>query len=1279
MKTNLINQCFPLGRKLSGCIALLTLLTVMFLSNAVLAQTPFPFVFQNNSTFADADLYVAIVGQNASGSVWIDCQTGAVNPMTNTYNTVLGPTYGGNKGPGGNSMYASCFRKLSDVPNKTVMLPGISGCRVFISVGQQLYFYFFANGGYTSPSSTDPTDPNQGIRYELIELTFNSIALFANTTRVDSYQYPMGLEMFGANGYHERVGELKTHNEIVALWQSSVPVEFQKCLNTANGIITAPSKTLEFADGTIGTMPTPGPYVDYLKPYIDQVWTKYTNEDLIFNAGDAGVFKGRIVNGRLTLLCTGGGFNGRTGIVTTKPTTQEVLEGKGVFNQSVNDTPVDLAVQAQMTAALNRHAINVTTPNVGQQDFANSANYYLAAPTNYYSKFWHLPGVSIGQLSYGFAYDDVFNYSSSLVAPAPTKAVAVFGGWAGLSIDTQAPTTPTNLTSPSKTSTSVNLTWTASTDNVGVSGYDVFVNAENTPRVTVTTTAATIGSLTANTAYTFKVRAKDAANNVSGFSGTLSVTTNAASSSQTIPATIEAESYTAMNGVQLEATGDTGGGQNVGWIDANDWMDYNVNASAAGTYAVAMRVASAPGGGQMQIRNSAGTSLATVNIAATGGWQTWTTLNTSVTLPAGVQTLRVFAVTAGWNFNWMQFTSSSNVAVTGVTVSPTTATLNVGTTQQLTATVSPANATNKNVTWSSGNAGIASVSTSGLVTAVAPGSVTITVTTQDGNKTAASSIIVNATNVAVTGVTVSPATASINVGATQQLTATVAPSNATNKNVTWSSSNAGIASVSTSGLVTGVAAGSATITVTTQDGNKTATSTITVTTASATNLALNKPAFSSCDENAGTTPSLAVDGNLGTRWSSCAADPQWIYVDLGANYNITRVKISWEAALGKDYQIQLSSNLTTWTSIKTITGNTALINDHTGLIGSGRYVRMYGTARGTGYGYSIWELEVYGTPGNTNTPPTANAGADKSITLPTNSVVINGTGSDPGGSISAYAWTRVSGPNTPTLTNANTANLTASGLIAGTYVFRLTVTDNGGLTASDDVNVVVNPTATNTNIALNKLTTVSSTENAGTPGSAAVDGNAGTRWSSAAADPQWIYVDLGSSYNVNRVKITWEAALGKDYQVQTATAAAGPWTTIKTITGNAALVNDNTGLTGTGRYVRVYGTARGTGYGYSIWELEVYGSAAARSAIAEDVDLNPGSKTLSYPNPASSVYHFDGLAEGTVITVRSITGGEAFITKIVNGVIDISHLQAGTYITEHRDGKKSVRNKFVKP
>jgi uncharacterized protein YjdB len=163
--------------------------------------------------------------------------------------------------------------------------------------------------------------------------------------------------------------------------------------------------------------------------------------------------------------------------------------------------------------------------------------------------------------------------------------------------------------------------------------------------------------------------------------------------------------------------------------------------------------------------------------------------------------------------------------VTSVSVSPTAATIAVGSTQQLTKTIAPANATNQNVTWSTSNTGIATVSAAGLVNGVSAGNATITVTTVDGNKIATSVITVV---VPVTGVTVSPNTASVDVGNTQQLTNAITPSNATNQNVTWATSNSNVAIVNASGLVTAMAPGSTTITVTSASGNHTATASITV-------------------------------------------------------------------------------------------------------------------------------------------------------------------------------------------------------------------------------------------------------------------------------------------------------------------------------------------------------------------------------------------------------------------------------------------------------------------
>ncbi|MFL5731524.1 MAG: discoidin domain-containing protein, partial [Cytophagaceae bacterium] len=139
------------------------------------------------------------------------------------------------------------------------------------------------------------------------------------------------------------------------------------------------------------------------------------------------------------------------------------------------------------------------------------------------------------------------------------------------------------------------------------------------------------------------------------------------------------------------------------------------------------------------------------------------------------------------------------------------------------------------------------------------------------------------------------------------------------------------------------------------------------------NLALARPAFSSSNESAALAAGNAVDGNTTSRWSSLFADPQWIYVDLGAAHAISEVKLSWEAAYARDYKIQTSNDAVNWTDIKTVTGNASVNNDWTGLSGSGRYVRIYCTARATAYGYSLYEIGVYGST-TTPPPPTGNCG-----------------------------------------------------------------------------------------------------------------------------------------------------------------------------------------------------------------------------------------------------------------------------------------------------------------
>ena len=132
---------------------------------------------------------------------------------------------------------------------------------------------------------------------------------------------------------------------------------------------------------------------------------------------------------------------------------------------------------------------------------------------------------------------------------------------------------------------------------------------------------------------------------------------------QAIPGKIEAVSTSDSSGVAAQPTSDVGGGMNVGWIDLGDWMDYNVDVAAAGTYTVSFRVATPNTGASFQLRTSTGTVLATMNVKPTGSFQAWQTISTTVVLPAGVQVLQVYSTAVPeWNFNWMQFVSGTTTA-----------------------------------------------------------------------------------------------------------------------------------------------------------------------------------------------------------------------------------------------------------------------------------------------------------------------------------------------------------------------------------------------------------------------------------------------------------------------------------------------------------------------------------------------------------------------------------------------------------------------------------------
>ena len=231
------------------------------------------------------------------------------------------------------------------------------------------------------------------------------------------------------------------------------------------------------------------------------------------------------------------------------------------------------------------------------------------------------------------------------------------------------------------------------------------------------------------------------------------------------------------------------------------------------------------GGGQDSVALAKGETVTlTATVApddATYKTVTWTSSDDNVaTVENGVVTAvggGTATITAAAGGKSATCAVTVNVPMTGVSLNETSATLNRGDTLQLTPSFTPADATNKNVTWSSGNDNVATVDENGIVTAVAAGDATITVTTEDGGKTATCDVTVV---VPVSGVTLDQTDISLAEYKTATLTATVAPTDATDKTVTWASSDASVATVDANGVVTGVSPGTATITVTATNGTE---------------------------------------------------------------------------------------------------------------------------------------------------------------------------------------------------------------------------------------------------------------------------------------------------------------------------------------------------------------------------------------------------------------------------------------------------------------------------
>lgn len=219
-------------------------------------------------------------------------------------------------------------------------------------------------------------------------------------------------------------------------------------------------------------------------------------------------------------------------------------------------------------------------------------------------------------------------------------------------------------------------------------------------------------------------------------------------------------------------------------------------------------------------------------------------------------------------------------------------------------------------------------------------------------------------------------------------------------------------------------------------------------------LSQGRPVLASTVEDDTLTAAKAVDGSTTTRWASVeGADPQWLRVDLGQPSSINRVKLNWEAAYAKAYRIEVSDDGTNFTTVKEVADGNGAADDLTGLQGHGRYVRLVGTRRATSYGYSLWEIEVYGVADSTGDTqaPTVPTGL-KSTAATATSVALSWTASTDNVGVSQYDVLRDG------KVVASTAGTTYNdtGLIANTaYKYSVRARDLAGNASAESAAITV--------------------------------------------------------------------------------------------------------------------------------------------------------------------------------------------------------------------------------
>lgn len=332
-----------------------------------------------------------------------------------------------------------------------------------------------------------------------------------------------------------------------------------------------------------------------------------------------------------------------------------------------------------------------------------------------------------------------------------------------------------------------------------------------------------------------------------------------------------------------------------------------------------------------------------------------------------------------------------------------------------------------------------------------------------------------------------------------------------------------------------------------------------------------------------------VDGDLSTRWDSENGTEESAIVDLAALCDVDKVELFWDTDYAKQYVLEKSMDGASWAELKNVTNGMGAAEYHSFTAFDTRYIRIRFTEKKSGAGkFSLREIRVFGTE-KEKMPSASVILQEKTVLLPHAKTYVDGTAStNPADGELTCQWEQISGPEQAIILSPNLPLTEMKFNTAGTYMFRLTVSDGVNM-AFKNFSIVVSYPTTAHDLALKKPASASSSEKVNMYPQAGVDANDNTRWSSAHRNGEWWQVDLQHQVKPSQISIVWHVEYAKKFNIQIS-PDGNTWQTYATndaFTGGTSNSNNEGNVSG--RYVRLNCVERSGQWENSIKTFNLYG------------------------------------------------------------------------------------------